>query len=122
MKRTVTVIEDDVDQRRLIGLLLEAAGYFVVSLSPEVDLASELKKRSDIYLIDINLGVVNGADLCRQIKSEDSSRMSAYIILMSAHPEAAKIAAEAGADDVLFKPFTSKELLSAISNHFPQAA
>lgn len=123
MKTTVTVIEDDDDQRRLVSLSLEAAGYFVIPVSLEDDLVLEVKRNpTDIYLIDINLGLLNGCDLCRQLKSEFSDRASPFIVVVSAHPDAVGLADEAGADDVLLKPFTSKQLLSAMSNYSPQAA
>lgn len=86
-----------------------------------VDIASDgLKGQSlaaqggyDLYIIDINLPLMNGYDLCRQIRS--SGENPRIILLTALGSTADKLTGfDSGADDYIVKPFDFKELLARI--------
>lgn len=67
----------------------------------------------DLYIIDINLPLLNGYDLCRLIRSSDEN---ARIILLTAlgSTQEKLNGFDSGADDYIVKPFDFKELLARI--------
>jgi DNA-binding response OmpR family regulator len=67
----------------------------------------------DLYIIDINLPLLNGYDLCRLIRSTDEN---ARIILLTALGSTREKlnGFDSGADDYIVKPFDFKELLARI--------
>lgn len=67
----------------------------------------------DLYIIDINLPLMNGYDLCRQIRS--SGENPRIILLTALGSTADKLTGfDSGADDYIVKPFDFKELLARI--------
>lgn len=119
MKTKITIIEDDDDLRGLMQLPLRAAGYNVVALTN----GNNLNGKSDLYLIDLNLGggAINGLEVCKKIKSRRSREAAAIVIIISANPDFRPLAMEAHADDTLPKPFTTRELIEKIAEYFPEA-
>ena len=121
MKAKITIIEDEEDLRNLIQKSLQAAGYEVEVKQIGYNLAVGKGELSDLYIIDLNLGGLNGLDLCKELKSKRRNVSPPVIIITSANPDVRELAIEACADDALPKPFTTKELLEKISKHLPQA-
>jgi CheY-like chemotaxis protein len=75
-------------------------------------------RSSALYVIDINLGGMNGYEICCEIKKEPATKNS-IVILMSANPDLPQLAAHAGADDHMIKPFSQKVLLERIVELLP---
>jgi DNA-binding response OmpR family regulator len=68
----------------------------------------------DLVLLDVNLGDVNGFELCKRIRLADIS--VGIIMLTSLHEFSNKtLGYDAGADDYIVKPFDFRELLLKIS-------
>jgi DNA-binding response OmpR family regulator len=119
MKEKITIVEDDDDLRSLLKLMLEAAGYDVDVRSDGNDFFNKSSDRSDLYIIDLNLGGINGLDLCKQLKGQIKNNTP--VIMISANPDVRQLAKDACADDTLSKPFTSKELLAKITQYLPSS-
>jgi two-component system phosphate regulon response regulator PhoB len=119
MTAKITIIEDDDDLRSLLRISLQAAGYDVTTLINGNDLSKEAVK-SDLYLIDLNLGGVSGLEICKKIKSQKHNETTPIVIVISANPDVRHLAIEACADDTISKPFTAKELLKKMSEYFPE--
>lgn len=68
----------------------------------------------DLVLLDVNLGDVDGFELCKRIRLADTS--IGIIMLTSLHELSNKtLGYEAGTDDYIVKPFDFQELLLKIS-------
>jgi DNA-binding response OmpR family regulator len=120
VKGRITIIEDDNDLRSLIKLTLQAAGYEVIAYSGGYGLFNSNDDATDIYIIDLNLEGKSGLELCRIIKEKTLKKNIPVIIIMSAHPDVQQLAMEVCANDTLSKPFSSKDLLSKMSEYLPQ--
>jgi len=68
----------------------------------------------DLVILDINLPLLNGYELCKEIRK---SNTSTPIIMLTAlgTPENKLIGFESGADDYVLKPFDYRELLARIN-------
>jgi DNA-binding response OmpR family regulator len=107
------VVEDDGNIAELLRLYLEKDGFEVTSADTGAAGVAEFERVSpDIVLLDIMLPVMDGWDVCREIRAVSK----APIIMLTAKGETFdKVAGlEMGADDYLAKPFEIKELLARI--------
>ena len=115
MKR-ILVVEDEYAIRELIALNLSRAGYDPVR-APSAERALELYREApgsySLALLDIMLPGMDGLELCRLLRSEDSS--IGIIMLTAKVQETDKIHGFAiGADDYVTKPFSINELLARV--------
>jgi DNA-binding response OmpR family regulator len=78
-------------------------------------LLKQLKQTTyDIYILDINVPVLNGLEVCRQIREEDKKTP---ILMLTAFGDVSdKVEAlQLGADDYMVKPFHFDELYARIN-------
>ena len=112
----VLLVEDQEISRKLTEKILHKAGFNVTSVENGKK-ALELFKRQffPIILSDWMMPEMDGIELCRAIRSTESSGY-VFIILLTARDSKEDIIAglEAGADDYLAKPFNPGELNARI--------
>ena len=85
MPKSVLVIEDDPDARRMYSLVLEHAGYTVYQAEDGPD--GVLKAREynpTMVLLDIGLPSMDGWDVCRVLKT-DPRTADIQIVVLTAH-------------------------------------
>jgi DNA-binding response OmpR family regulator len=111
-RKDIVVIEDDRDLRNLMQSILSSAGYEIMTY-PNGDEVMKGNSFASLYVIDMNLGGVSGIDICRYLKSREGPNHPTVIII-SANPDARKLAMEVCADGTLDKPFKSKNLLTLV--------
>ena len=117
IKVKILVAEDNISLLEPIQIVLENAGYSVVTISDGTKIIQKAEKCApDILLLDISMGETNGGDVCVYLKSKVSTK-KIPIILMSAHSDIKKCAKDSGADGYIAKPFNIEELLQKISKH-----
>lgn len=108
------------DDNRLLRNMLEAslhsAGYEVVAAENGREALEIFKKGYyPIVITDWVMPEMDGTELCRSIRSDDSGRYT-YIILLTSQESKNDIIAglEAGADEYLVKPMHQAELLTRL--------
>jgi CheY-like chemotaxis protein len=110
----VLVVDDDAATRRLLVGALACAGLEVVPASTALEGIRAAKARvPDVILLDLVLPGCSGESAARSIKDDPRFR-DVPLILVSGHPELAGIAAAAGANDFLRKPFKPAELIRRV--------
>jgi two-component system phosphate regulon response regulator PhoB len=113
---SVLVVEDESAIAELIAINLRHAGFEVTVVS-DADGAQRAVDRvlPDLILLDWMLPGQSGVQLARRWRSEARTRELPLIMLTARAEEADKITGlDAGADDYLTKPFSTKELLARI--------
>ncbi|WP_207534148.1 response regulator [Desertivirga arenae] len=114
MQGRIVVVEDDEMTRETIILLLEHRGYEVSSSATGKDLIQLVTSfEPHLVLLDINLGELNGRDICRDFK-QDPILCSIPIIITSGEDDLYNSIPFEGANDVLLKPFEETALISRI--------
>lgn len=117
----VLVVEDDRDCRELICELLRMAGATLLCVE-SVALAMEGVHHSfdpDLVLTDFSMPDADGLELIRQFRKVPSTRAIAVpILVLSGHSEEAwrARAIEAGAVDLMVKPFDPARLIARIAD------
>jgi CheY-like chemotaxis protein len=129
---SILVVDDEPDVAEAIQSVLEHAGFTVVTAnSAQQGLAAIEQQNFDVVVTDIIMPKVNGLELIRRLRT-GHPRIRIIAISgggsfgpLSLKPEAisthAFIAAarDAGAEEVLTKPFDMDDLLAAVRRHLP---
>jgi DNA-binding response OmpR family regulator len=112
----VYVVEDDADVSALIEDRLRAAGYTVKLFRHGDGLISAAEKLPPaLFLLDVMLPGMDGLALCMQIRNSAALASTPVIFVSAKTDEASRIAGlQAGADDYVSKPFSSRELVARI--------
>lgn len=117
MSKSVLVVEDDPDQRRLLERMLTAGGWRV-STAPdgEAGIRVAIATPPDIVVLDVMMPELNGFQTCRRLKSEPATRSVPVVILTSKdQPSDEFWAREVGADAFLHKPADIQTLMALLS-------
>ena len=118
--KKILIVEDEKDIRNLLIFNLQKHHYEVDSINDgEKALPLIRKNKYDLILLDIMLPGINGFDLTRIIKN-DNSISQIPIIMLTAKGEDEDIVKglTIGADDYIIKPFSIKVLIARIENVF----
>lgn len=113
---SVLVVEDESAIAELIAINLRHAGY-AVSVAADADVAQKLidSVLPDLVLLDWMLPGQSGVQLAKRWRADPRTRELPLIMLTARADESDKITGlDAGADDYLTKPFSTKELLARI--------
>ncbi|MCX7956544.1 MAG: response regulator [Endomicrobia bacterium] len=115
-KFKILVVDDELDIQRLIVELLSDEGYQVEAVDNGEDALKKVKEFSPhLVVLDWQLPDMEGVDVLRIIKSEESTMHIPVIMCTSLGSQDNKIKGlETGADDYVTKPFSSGELLARV--------
>jgi two-component system, OmpR family, response regulator len=111
--RSVVIVEDDPDVRRLLEMVLRPAGFDTHAAANGLD-GVDLARETDpiVVTLDISLPDIDGFEVARRIRTFSD----AYIIMLTARIDEidALMGLESGADDYITKPFRPRELRARI--------
>jgi len=116
-RRSRVLIADDQESiRSLFDRVLSADGHDVV-LAPDgaSALAAIHRQRPDVVLLDVAMPLVNGLDVCRQLKADPATRLTPVVLVSGQTDLEDRInGIEAGADEYLSKPVHPHELRARV--------
>jgi two-component system phosphate regulon response regulator PhoB len=117
MSAQVLIVDDEPDIQELLSVNLVRAGHSVRCASNvEEARALLLRRLPDLVLLDWMMPGMSGVEYIRLLRSEARTREIPVMILSARIEERDKIAGlEAGADDYITKPFSTRELLARIT-------
>lgn len=112
----ILIVDDESAIREMLHNALELAGFDCLQ-AEDARAAHHLivDKRPALVLLDWMMPGVSGVDLCRRLKRDDNLAEIPIIMLTARSDEDHKVQGlDAGADDYLTKPFSTRELVSRI--------
>lgn len=122
--KTILIVDDHADIRKLIRLTLELDNYQIHEAADgNSAMRFMLSAQPDIVLLDVMMpGPLSGLDVCRRIKATPAFQ-AVRVVLLSARGFAKDREAgfQAGADEYLVKPFSPLQLIELLSE-VPKAA
>lgn len=113
---TILVADDEEDLRELVAYRLTRSGYAVIAARDgEEALRLAGERAPDLMVLDVMMPRLDGYELTRRVRAEDSLR-AIPIILLTARSQEADVdrGFEVGADDYLKKPFNPDELVARV--------
>lgn len=119
MQGRILIIDDEPSILDAVKFYLEDED-FEVHVSADATRAVELAEslRPDLIILDVMMPVVDGIQVCRQLRSRARTRMIPIIFLTARESVEDKIQGlEAGGVDYITKPFANQELLARIRAH-----
>ena len=112
--RTILVVDDEADQRRLLGGFVESIGYRIREASSAEEALDMIRGHvPDMVLLDVRLPGMNGIEALAEIR-KIAERLPVLLITAYADLRQAVAAVKCGADDYLAKPVDLDELETAI--------
>jgi CheY-like chemotaxis protein len=114
--RTVLIVDDEMSNTQLFGMMLELGGYRpVVATDAPTALKALRQQTPDVMIVDVMLPGASGLELCQKVRN-DLGLKDLPIVIVSAKSQLADVQAgvAAGATAYLTKPVTKAELLGAV--------
>jgi diguanylate cyclase (GGDEF)-like protein len=112
----IIIADDDPDIRDVLKLTLSEENYEIIEAqNGEEALQAIHTKSPDLVLLDYQMPIMNGREVCRLVKKDLLLRHLPVIMVTGKGEISDKIEGiDAGADDYIVKPFEPKELLARI--------
>src|SRR5438270_9672139 len=119
----ILVVEPNRSNLGVIARRLSEAGYRVTTADSGASAIAELYRFPiDLVLAELNMPRMSGADLARAIRGEVQWKdIPIMLITGKSDPRGAVRAYEAGADDVILKPFHFEVLIARIARRIARA-
>lgn len=114
----VLVVDDELVNRRIVGLFFERCGYQADAAADGQEAVDAFKCRPyDLILMDLQMPVMDGLEAARQIRKLSTSANRPRIIALSAamRGEEQEAALAAGMNAFLAKPLESSEFIETLS-------
>lgn len=124
MARTVLIVDDSTSMRQMVTFTLRGAGYEVIEGSNGQEaldrLTSTPTNKVDLVITDLNMPVMDGMTLIRQLRAKPSMRFTPILMLTTESSDTRKAEGKAaGATGWIIKPFQPEQLLRVIEKVLP---
>jgi two-component system, OmpR family, alkaline phosphatase synthesis response regulator PhoP len=113
----VLVVDDEQDIAGLIKHTLEKGGEIEVEVVTTGDAALKAvtERTPDLIVLDLNLPVLSGLEVCRILRSRTATARVPIIMLTARTSESDRVTGlDVGADDYMTKPFSLRELAARV--------
>jgi DNA-binding response OmpR family regulator len=117
VRTRVLVVDDEQDIAGLIKHGLEKAGDIEVEivLTGDAALKAVTEHTPDMIILDLNLPVLSGLEVCRILRARPNTQRVPIIMLTARTSESDRVTGlDVGADDYIIKPFSLRELAARV--------
>jgi two-component system, sensor histidine kinase and response regulator len=114
MSKRILVVEDEKDIRDSLKTILELNDYEVETAeNGQIGLKKVIDRKPDLILCDVMMPVLDGFGLLEQLRSKSIETPLIFLTAKAQYNDL-RTGMNLGADDYIFKPFKSAELLQSI--------
>jgi len=112
-KEKILAVDDDPDILKLLQYNLEKEGFSVITAANGQEALRLVRSQPpQAIILDLMLPEVDGLEVCRQIKRDESLSQVPILMLTAKGEEMDRVVGfELGADDYITKPFSPRELV-----------
>ena len=116
MAKKILVVDDEIDNVRLLESRLQASGYGVIIASDGLEALEKARQdKPDVIILDVMLPKMDGYKVCRMLKLDLKYKHIPIIMITGRAQDSDRNAGqEAGADAYIIKPFKIEELFGMI--------
>jgi two-component system cell cycle response regulator DivK len=117
IKKRILIVEDDPDVREVLSRVLRTAGYEVQEAGHALGaICAMVRAGADLVLTDINMPIMDGFGLVRELKSHQDTRLVPVVAMTGFDtPERRAAAVQAGCVGYITKPFDTEEFLGQVA-------
>lgn len=118
-EQLILIVDDNPQNLQFLGKLLATSGYSLCIAQNGLEALEFVKtKLPDLILLDVMMPKMNGYDVCKRLKSQQSFKHIPVIFLTArTEPDDIVKGFEVGGVDYVTKPFNSVELLARVKTH-----
>jgi DNA-binding response OmpR family regulator len=116
VSKLVLIAEDEESIVATLQFLMQKSGYrTVIARDGESALTEARHDPPDLVLLDVMLPIRSGLEVCKALRA-DARLASTHVVMLTARTGSGDTARgyEAGANDYLLKPFSTRELLAKV--------
>jgi PleD family two-component response regulator len=120
-KRSILIVDDDVDASQMAKMVLEKTGLYKVSVCNCGSEAFQIiqNTRPDLVLLDVVMPDADGTEIADQIRNDKSLEATRFIFMTSLiAPEEASGNSIIGGHPFISKPVTAEILLKRVKGFF----
>jgi DNA-binding response OmpR family regulator len=112
----VQIIQDGHDQAQVLDQILRKASFRTnVAFDGATGIQDIWRLKPALVLLDLVLPGMSGRDLCTRLRTDPQTRSMGIIFVTALGSEDHRVAAlDLGADDVISKPYSSRELVARV--------
>lgn len=117
MSQRILIVEDELSIAELIAINLTHAGYEVIQAFQTEEATLRMKDvLPDMMILDWMLPGKSGAQYAKELRANERTAGIPILMLTAKGEEADKVQGlDAGADDYMTKPFSTKELVARVN-------
>ncbi|MEW6379181.1 MAG: response regulator [bacterium] len=120
MPKTIMTVDDSSSIRQMVRFTLTEEGYQVIEAGNGQEALARMGGRVDMVITDLNMPIMNGIELIREIRKRPESRFIPIIMLTTESQNEKKMEGKAaGATGWIVKPFRPEQLLAVIKKVLP---
>jgi len=123
-QETILVIEDDRDVSQFVSAALARQNFSpLVVYDGNAGLLEARRLVPSLILLDLMLPTMDGWEVCRRLRADEKTRFIPIIMVSAKGEEEDRVAGlNAGADDYVVKPFSTRELIARMRAVFRRMA
>lgn len=112
----IQIIEADQDHARAVDQVLRKASFRTnIAFDGPTGIQDIWKNRPALVVLDLMVPGIGGKDLCRRLRDDPQTKSMGIILVSALTSEDYRVAGlESGADDILAKPYSPRELVARI--------
>ncbi len=116
MKPLVLIVEDEQAQVEMLRYNLESEGYRTIAAADGEEALLRIEEEEpNLVILDWMLPNVSGIEVCRRIRSRESTRRLPIIMVTARGEEPDRVRGfDTGADDYVVKPFSPLEMMARV--------
>jgi DNA-binding response OmpR family regulator len=122
--KKILVVDDDKDVLDLVRRILIRGGFEVITASDGKEgLAKVYSEAPDLMILDINMPVMDGWEVCRKIRGDPLYKHLPIIMLTVKRTKKDQLKGlDFGGDEYITKPFYPKELIARVKTVLQRAS
>ncbi len=118
-RKVILIVDDSPTIRKLVSIKLEKSGYEVIQANDGIEALATIKQVvPDLILLDITMPNLDGYQVCKMIRSNESTKDVPVIIISGKDGFFDKVRGQmAGSTGYITKPFGPETLMSVIKTY-----
>jgi len=114
--RTIVIVDDDTDSRKIYTTMLQHLGYDTVTASDGEEALGVIRRIiPDAVVTDFRIPHLDGCELVKALSRDvATAHIPAILVTADARPETRELAERAGCADFLLKPSDPAQIAAAI--------